>query len=139
MKLVSQERELVEHGIYKGIYVRDSKDELDEIDEIMNKYVVKEDIVTVLSGLNSNAAYLTVDAIESNYASYGVWPYSDRYLKYYKSFPEIIPTIYLINIDYMGGYEEYEKWLNSSELGTFIRDKYDVENAEKNMQWVIIR
>ena len=139
MKLISHGRELVEHGIYKGIYVCDSKDELEEIDEIMNKYVLQDDIVTVLSGLNSNAAYLTVDAIESNYASYGVFPFSDRYLKYYESYPETIPTIYLINIDYMGGNQKYEQWLNSSELGTFVRDNYNVENAEKYKQWVIIR
>jgi hypothetical protein len=129
------QRELITEGSAKGLYAQESTvEEYCSVCDVVEKYANSDEKLLVISDYTANA-YTNTLAIEATFSPDYVSPWSERYNYFYELYPSQMPSVIILDENYIGNVEEY---LANSPLGEMIHSNYDYENYIRDGRYGII-
>jgi hypothetical protein len=122
---------LVSEGPAKGIYLGNrSYNDYNDMYTVIDKYATEDDAVYIVDSYRSAPyGYL---ALKGNYATFspqgGLGVDSMRAVEYYEFNPSKIPTLIIVNIEWIN--TGLEEWIKNSEMGNYIAENYNLYAQE---------
>ena len=136
---VFQHRERLGDGAGKGLYVTAyTREEHDTLCRTARSFAREGDRMFIIADLMHPIGTMSADVVEAMPAGYKIGSYlnSSAGADYCARFPELAPTVVLVDTTYTG---EFEAWRESSVFARWMDGRFEREAETPDGRWIVFR